>query len=229
MRGDLGQIKGGFPAKLQADILKEEKPYTDRPNAHLAPIDFEKEFPAFQKEFGDRYDRKRFISYKLYPKVFRDFHEFGEEKGVVRTIPTPAFFYGLQPNEEMLIEIEPGKTVTVRYLNITEPTPQGTRVAFFKLNGQTRAVEVLDRSLNIEIIRNKKASEDNEIGAPLQGSLSRILVKVGEEVEVNSPLFIIEAMKMESTITSPIKGKVKAIHLKPKSLVEQDDMVVELE
>ena len=67
------------------------------------------------------------------------------------------------------------------------------------------------------------------IGAPLQGSLSRILVKVGQKIDENTPLFIIEAMKMESTITSPVSGKVKAIHLKEKSMVEQDDMVIELE
>jgi len=33
---------------------------------------------------------------------------------------------------------------------------------------------------------------------------------------------------MESTITSPLKGKVIRIHLKEKTLVEQDDMVIEL-
>ena len=47
-------------------------------------------------------------------------------------------------------------------------------------------------------------------------------------VEVNHPLFIIEAMKMESTITAPVAGKVKAIHLKQNTFVEQDDLVIEL-
>jgi pyruvate carboxylase len=229
MRGELGQIKGGFPKKLQKAILKKEKPFTDRPNGHLEPIDFKKEFAEFQKEFGAHNSIKRFISYKLYPKVFRDFHDFKELKGAVRSIPTPAFFYGMEPGEEMLIEIEAGKTITVRFVDVSEPNTQGIRTAFFKLNGQTRAIEVQDLSLDIEIIKNKKAEADNEIGAPLQGNLSRILVKVGQKIDENTPLFIIEAMKMESTITSPLAGKVKAIHLKEKSMVEQDDLVVELE
>ena len=46
-RGDLGQPYGGFPERVQKIILKDEKPYTERPNGHLEPIDFEKEFAAF--------------------------------------------------------------------------------------------------------------------------------------------------------------------------------------
>ncbi|MFT4762387.1 MAG: pyruvate carboxylase, partial [Saprospiraceae bacterium] len=229
MRGDLGQIKGGFPKKFQKMVLKDEKPYTNRPNAHLAPIDFEKEMVEFHAEFDEYQDEKDFLSYKLYPKVFKDYYDFYEENGIVRTLPTPAFFYGLKPNEEILAEIEKGKTVIVRYLNKTEPNEAGTRLVFFRLNGQTRAIEVTDRNLNFEIKRNKKAEGEKEIGAPLQGSLSRILVKVGDKVKANTPLFIIEAMKMESTITASGKGVVKAVHLKAKTLVGQDDLVIEME
>ena len=73
-----------------------------------------------------------------------------------------------------------------------------------------------------------KISTKFDIGAPLQGSISRILVHEGDTVEVNTPLFILEAMKMESTITSPMAGTVKRLHLTEKTLVEQDDLIVEL-
>jgi pyruvate carboxylase len=43
-RGNLGQPYGGFPKKVQKIVLKEEKPFKDRPNKHLEPIDFEKGF-----------------------------------------------------------------------------------------------------------------------------------------------------------------------------------------
>jgi pyruvate carboxylase len=74
-----------------------------------------------------------------------------------------------------------------------------------------------------------KAKTLNEVGAPLQGSLAKILVKEGQNVEVNTPLFTIEAMKMESTIIAPVAGIVKKIYLREKMLVGQDDLVVELE
>ncbi|MEM9885187.1 MAG: pyruvate carboxylase [Bacteroidota bacterium] len=229
MRGDLGQIKGGFPKKIQKIILKQEKPYTNRPNAHLAPTDFEKERADFEEKFGTFYKERDFISYKLYPKVFEEYHLFKQEFGIVRKIPTAAFFYGLAPNEEIIVEIEKGKNVTVKFLNKTEANEQGRRLVFFRLNGQTRAIEVQDRSVKLEHLQHRKANGKQEIGAPLQGSLSEILVSVGEEVKANDPLFIIEAMKMESTITAPVAGKIKAIHLKERTFVEQDDLIVELE
>jgi pyruvate carboxylase len=228
MRGDLGQIEGGFPADFQALVLKGEAPYTDKPNAHLAPIEFDKEMEAFQATFGEDQDINDFLSYKLYPKVYQDYRTHYESYGAVRNLPTPAFFYGLDPNEEIIVSLSPGKNVLIKYLNMTEPDDLGNRLVIFQLNGQTRSVPIRDLKAKSEVIANRKAAGGNEIGAPLQGSLSKILVRDGDEVKVNTPLFIIEAMKMESTITSPVAGTVRKVHLKEKNLVEQDDLVIEL-
>lgn len=229
MRGDLGQLAGGFPRKLQKMVLKGEKPYRNRPNAHLAPVDLEKGFKQFQRKFGKYVHTKDFLSYQLYPKVYEKFYDHFEQYGAVRNVPTKAFFFGLKPNEEILIEIENGKKILVRFLNMSNPDEKGNRTVFFKLNGQTRSVEIRDHSAKAEIAIHKKAEKETEIGSPLQGSLSKILVKKGEAVQVNTPLFIIEAMKMESTITAPRAGKIKMVHLSEKTIVEQDDLIVELE
>ena len=75
-KGDLGQPVNGFPKKLQNLILKDQKPYTERPNAHIPPVDFDKEYADFRKIFendlGRNIDFTDFLSYKLYPKVFTD-------------------------------------------------------------------------------------------------------------------------------------------------------------
>ena len=112
---------------------------------------------------------------------------------------------------------------------MTEPNTAGERTVFFRLNGQTRSITVKDKKVETQIAIHKKITTKFDIGAPLQGSISRILVKEGDVVAVNSPLFIIEAMKMESTITAPMAGKVKKVHLSEKTLVAQDDLIVELE
>ncbi len=226
-RGDLGQPHGGFPKKLQKMVLKGEKPYKDRPNAHLEPVDIEKEFKDFLMEF-DYCNFTDFLSFKLYPKVFRDYYDHYRNYAEVRTLPTPAFFFGLKPNEEILVTIDNGKSLLIKFLNISAPNEEGIRTVFFKLNGQTRSVDVEDKTLATEKVLHLKAEKETDIGAPLQGSLSKILVKEGDKVDINTPLFIIEAMKMESTITSPLKGTVKKVHLKEKTMVEQDDLVVEL-
>lgn len=228
-KGDLGQPYGGFPQELQKLILKDREAYTDRPNAHLEPIDFEKELKSFRKTFGKHKSDLDFLSYKLYPKVYQDFHEFNEKNGDVWVIPSTTFFYGMKQNEEILVEISAGKTIIVKYLNMTAPDEEGNCQVYFKLNGQNRHIQIKDRKLNIETHANRKVMQANEIGAPLQGKLTKVLVKFGEKIEKNAPLFLIEAMKMESTVVAPKAGKIIEVVLRDNQMVHQDDVVVVME
>ncbi|UBM57568.1 pyruvate carboxylase [Marinilongibacter aquaticus] len=228
-KGDLGQPPGGFPKELQKIILKDIEPYTDRPNSHLPPIDLSKEFEQFQKDFPGSDGYLDFLAYKLYDKVYEEFHENRQKFGDVSIIPSHAFWYGLYPNEEILIKIEEGKTILVRYLYTSEPDDEGKRTVSFELNGQTRKIKVRDHDLKVTKPTNKKVGKEGDIGAPLQGRISRILVKKGDEVAKNTPLFVIEAMKMESIVASPYAGTVSSVQLEEGSVVEQDDWVIEIE
>jgi len=228
-KGDLGQPYGGFPEALQKMVLKGAKPYTDRPNAHLNPIEFTKEISAFKKEFGKNLTELDFISYKLYPKVFVDYLEHRNTYGALYNMPTLAFLYGLKPGEDISVPLAIGKTLLIKFLYKTEPDEKGIRNVSFELNGQGRIIKVKDESLDVEIISNRKAKKENEIGAPLQGRIAKISVSEGDKVKTNDVLFVIEAMKMESSVMATGPGIVKAIHLHEGSLVEQDDLVVEMD
>jgi pyruvate carboxylase len=233
--GDLGQPSGGFPKKLQKIILKNRKPYTNRPNAHLEPIDFDIEFKVFKKKFQKGFTRdlemEDFLSYTLYPKVFEQAHESYKKYGNIALVPTKNFFYGMSLGEEILIELEPGKTVIIKLLSIGIPDNTGMRTVFFKVNGENRFVDILDTSLNLKLEVNTKIdpTDTNQIGAPLQGSLYKVMVKKGQEIKENDPLFIIEAMKMETTVTAFKAGKVKSVTLKEGAMVKQDDLIVTVE
>jgi pyruvate carboxylase len=115
------------------------------------------------------------------------------------------FFYGLKPGEETIIEIARGKSIIVQpavrgpgkrgrpahgVLQPQRPDPQP---------GSARPDRGRDARSNTKVDRNNPA----HVAAPLQGLLSKVLVKTGEKVARNSPLFVIEAMKMETTITAP--------------------------
>ncbi|WMN11453.1 pyruvate carboxylase [Marivirga salinae] len=228
-RGELGQPVGGFPEKLSKIILKGEKPFTDKPNKHLEPIDFKKEMEAFKKKFDGHEDEADLLAYLLYPKVYEDFYKHQQKFGEVGYIPTLAFFYGMKNGEEILVEISEGKTIIIKLLYISEPNEEGLRTVSFELNGQTRRIQIKDNSAKVDKVTNKKISSENEIGAPLQGKLASIKVKPGDEVTENTALFVIEAMKMESSITAPRAGVVKEVHLKSGDMVQQDDLVVSLE
>ena len=228
-KGGLGQVPGGFPARLSAVILKGEKPYTGRPNDHLKPVDLEADFAAFKTEFDPEQTFLDFLSYKMYPSVFREFYQHQQLYANVSHLPTPLFFYGLRLNEEVTVELGRGKVLIIRLLYRSPADESGMCTVTFEFNGQIRAVQIRDLSVKPTKASNVKAVEPNEIGTSLQGKLSAVLVKAGDTVEQNAPLFVIEAMKMETTITAPRDGVVKKIHLHAGELVEQGDLVVELE
>src|SRR5947209_990170 len=46
--------------------------------------------------------------------------------------PTPVFFHGMEPGEEVSIDIERGKTLIVKFLTVGEPHADGTRAVFWK-------------------------------------------------------------------------------------------------
>jgi pyruvate carboxylase len=229
MRGDLGQSPGGFPAHIQRIVLKDEIPFTDLPNVHLCPINFDEALYTLKKEFGDDMNWEDLLSYLMYPNVFSAYRKHVDIYGDVSKLPTAAFFYGLKPNEEINVAMDEGKYVLIKYLNKTAPDEHGIRMVTFALNGQYRSIPVKDKGADMPAIIREKVKHESDIGSPLQGSLSKILVKPGDPIEINTPLFVIEAMKMESTVTSPMKGRIAEVVLKPGTLVEQDDLIVRIE
>ncbi|MCE3008097.1 MAG: pyruvate carboxylase [Bacteroidetes bacterium] len=225
-RGDLGQPVGGFPKKLQQLILKNQQPYTDRPNAHLPALDIEAEFARFRQRFGSGKTLLDFLSHQMYPKVYEDWQAHRKEHGDVSVMPTPMFFYGLSEGEEVELNIDEGKKLILKYLYKTEPNEHGMRTVYFDMNGQTRAIEARDLSIKDIQAANAKATEANHIGAPLQGRLAKVHVKAGDRVEKNAPLFTIEAMKMETHVTAPAALSIQQVHLAAGALVEAADLII---
>ncbi|MDN6280201.1 MAG: pyruvate carboxylase, partial [Psychroflexus sp.] len=150
--------------------------------------------------------------------------------GKVMQIPTKNFFYGMQPGEEIIVEIDKGKTLLVQLVSVTEADDNGEKTVFFKINGQTRSNKIKDNTITVDKVVHLKTDKNDakQIGAPLQGSLASIMVEEGETVEKNQALFVIEAMKMGTTITSNMSGKIKKIHLSESTMVHSDDLVIEM-
>ncbi len=68
-----------------------------------------------------------------------------------------------------------------------------------------------------------------EVLAPLAGNVWEVLVEVGEAIEEDDELLIIEAMKMENPVYAPCNGKVAAINVKKGDKVEEDAVVMLIE
>lgn len=227
-KGHLGQPVGGFPQDLQRIILKGEEPFTDRPNSHLPAIDLAEGFEEFKRKFEGAVKYTDYLSYLMYPKVFEEYWKKVREFGDLSKVPTKNFFFGMKLREETMIELGEGKNMVCELQSIGPADEDGRRTLFFRVNGQTRNIKVTDRSLNIIKKEHVKADRANplHVGAPLQGMLSNVMVKEGQSVKKNQPLFVIEAMKMETTVTAAADGVIRKTVLEAGTLVEADDLVV---
>ncbi len=230
LRGGLGQPIGGFPAELQRIVLNGEEPLVHRPGADLEPLDLE----ALRAQLADEQDTEigddELYSHLMYPQVQRDFAAFKANYGDVSVLPTPAYFYGLQPGEEIAVSIEAGKTLIIKLINVGEPDKEGRRAVNFELNGIGRSVSVDDNSRAGEKKTRAKADASNagEIGAPIPGMVTQIAVAQGKKVGKGDKLLTIEAMKMLTVVNSPADGTVEEIAVEVGETVEAKDLLVRL-
>jgi pyruvate carboxylase len=230
-RGDIGQPVGGFPKELQKKILKGDKPSTERPGALMPPADFDAEREQAERKIGRRLSDQELCSYLLYPAVFEDFAKVRRSYGDISVLPTPVFFHGLKPHEEVEVQLERGKRLIIRLLGMSDVDDKGQRRVFFEFNGQPRTVEVTDRSRAASVKRHPKADADNpkHVAAPMPGRIVSIAVKKGQKIERGDALLAIEAMKMETLLRAERDGTVKAIPAAVGMSVEAHDLLVELE
>jgi len=230
--GRLGQPPGGFPPALQSRILRGRIPLTDRPGALLPPVDFANARQELEGKLRHSPTDHDVISYLLYPKVFLDYAQSQAKYSDLSVLPTPVFFYGMETGEEVSIEIEPGKTLIVKFLTLGEPQPDGKRVVYFELNGQPREVLVADKSLGEGTVKaHPKAEPGNakHIAAPMPGAVVAIVVADGEDVAANQKLLTLEAMKMETTLYAERAGKVAEVLVRPGTQVEGGDLLIRFE
>jgi pyruvate carboxylase len=232
MKGSLGQPPGGWPEGIQKKVLKGETPITDRPGLHAAPVDLETVRAKVSGELeGLRVDDEDLAGYLMYPKVFLDYMGRHRTYGPVRTLPTPVFFYGMQPGEEISVEIDPGKTLEVRLQAVGETDEAGEARVFFELNGQPRVVRVPNRAVKAQSKARPKAQDGNpaHVGAPMPGSVASVGVSVGQKVKPGDLMLTIEAMKMETGLHADREGVVKAVNVHAGSQIEAKDLLIEFE
>ena len=230
--GKLGLPPGGFPPELQKKILRDRQPLTDRAGASLPPADFAAARESLHESLHRPVNDRDVLSYLLYPKVFTDFATHEARFSDVSVLPTPGFFYGMQPGEEISVEIEPGKVLVIKFQTIGDPHEDGKRLVFFELNGQPRDVLVDDKSLGggTGPARPKaEAGNSKHVAAPMPGAVVLVAVSVGEEVAAGQKLLTLEAMKMETTLHAERAGRVAEVLAQAGTSVDGGDLLIRFE
>ena len=228
--GSMGLPKGGFPVKVRKRILGKRKPVRGRPGNLLPPADFEQTAAEVRRFLRREPKRREVVSYLLYPEVYQQFVGHQQQYSDTSVLPTPVFFFGMEVDEEIAVEIESGKTLIIKLITVGEPNAEGQRTVFFELNGQPREVTVPDRSLSLQVSTRVKAElgDPTQIAAPMPGMVVSVAVREGDPVVKGQKLLTLEAMKMQTEIVAEQEGQVARLLVGPGSQVERNDLLLSL-
>ena len=227
-RGELGQPYGGFPEALRRKVLKGAPPLSARAGAALAFVDLAAERARLQQRSAQPVTDEDLASSLMYPRVFEEYARERALYGDPGILPTPVFFYGMEPGQEITVDLERGKTLIVRYVAASEPHEDGTRTVFFELNGQPRSVRVPDRRQVATRPAPRKVEPGNarHVGAPMPGVVAAISASCGARVSRGDTLLTLEAMKMETAVRAETDGEVVEVLARPGHAVEAKDLLV---
>ena len=194
-------------------------------------MNFTKTKRVLEHQLGRVVRHDEVLSYLLYPKVFEEYIRKSQRFGDVSAIPTPNFFYGMKSGEEITVDLEPGKSLVIKFWTISEPNPDGQRTVFFELNGQPREVVVFDESMKEPAPAHPKIDPNHSghVGPPSAGLITHVFVQVGQKIKRSEKLFILEAMKMQSTIYAPISGRISEVFVTAGQHVEANELLSVIE
>jgi biotin carboxyl carrier protein len=91
---------------------------------------------------------------------------------------------------------------------------------------QVQISDEVDQQILTMNLKSKKSNQLKELRAPMPGLVRQVNVQVGDQVDAGDSLFILEAMKMENLLKSPVNGKVSDIFVKPGESVEKNQILL---
>jgi pyruvate carboxylase len=219
LEGELGTPPGGWPEPFRRKALRGRAAVA-KPAVLLANDEAALERPEEVRSTLNRL---------LFPGPARELEEALSDYGDLSTVPTRAFFYGLEAGEEVEVQLAPGVSIFLGVDAIGEVDEKGLRVVYCRLNGQHRAVVVRDNSAKDRTVHREKAtlSDPAQVAAPFAG-LVTVHVGPGDQILAGQTVATIEAMKMEAAITSSVSGVVAQVVVEPGATVEGGDLLLTL-
>lgn len=102
----------------------------------------------------------------------------------------------------------------------------------FSINGEWHTVSVKDEQellLDRLGFKTGAAAAEGTLKAPMPGKILDIMVSVGDEVEKDQPLVILEAMKMENELKASVAGSIANIEVEVGQSLEKNEIILEIE
>jgi biotin carboxyl carrier protein len=126
-------------------------------------------------------------------------------------------------NNQIILDNNKAKLVSVKEVNHELKRYQ------IQIDGRIYLVQIsdaVDQQILKMNLKSKKSNQLKELRAPMPGLVRQVNVNVGDQVDSGDSLFILEAMKMENLLKSPVNGIVSEIFVKPGESVEKNQILL---
>lgn len=217
LSGELGVPVGGWP-----------QPFRDKAIAGRSHTPTRGELTDDDQANLEAHPRET-LNRLLFPAPAGKFYSAREEFADVSVLPTSDYLYGLNSGTEHVIDLATGVQLIAGVEAVGEPDERGMRSVITTLNGQLRPLQVRDRAISVDVPVAERADSNNpnHIAAPFAGVVT-LRVEVGDSVAAGDVIGVIEAMKMEASITTHQAGVVGRAAIGPVQQVEGGDLIVVL-
>ena len=212
LKGEYGKTPANVDQKLQDKVLGENKPITCRPADLIDKNEYEqtkKRFIDIIKDKNIEDTEENILIYTLFPEIGLKFLENIDNKNAFEKSP-------IQLNEEK----------NGYYKVVIDD------VDYIVKYSQTEKPEIINGNVKKNAQSNNNTSVSDEAGlivkAPLAGNIFKVEKNIGDDIQEEETVVVLEAMKMETTIKTPTSGKIKNIFIKNGDKVQSGDPLFEV-
>ena len=212
LKGEYGKTPANVDQKLQDKVLGENKPITCRPADLIDKNEYEQTKKRFIDLIKDRNiedTEENILIYTLFPEIGLKFLENIDNKNAFEKSP-------IQLNEEK----------NGYYKVVIDD------VDYIVKYSQTEKPEIINGNFKKNAQSNNNTSVSDEAGlivkAPLAGNIFKVEKNIGDDIQEEETVVVLEAMKMETTIKTPTSGKIKNIFIKNGDKVQSGDPLFEV-
>ena len=212
LKGEYGKTPANVDQKLQDKVLGENKPITCRPADLIDKNEYEQTKKRFIDLIKDRNiedTEENILIYTLFPEIGLKFLENIDNKNAFEKSP-------IQLNEEK----------NGYYKVVIDD------IDYIVKYSQTEKPEIINGNVKKNAQSNNNTSVSDEAGlivkAPLAGNIFKVEKNIGDDIQEEETVVVLEAMKMETTIKTPTSGKIKNIFIKNGDKVQSGDPLFEV-